>query len=78
MCIICIYQPETDTFIGMRMFPTVHHKEVPNVSSLLPWGFFIIYCTLANILSHIHTYITEGSILISEFLSLKPGIWLSP
>ena len=30
ICIICIYLPEIDTFIGM-MFPTVHHREVPYV-----------------------------------------------
>ena len=53
--------------------------------------FFINYCKLINIfstqlwfyLSHTHTqthtntYIIEGSILITELLSLKSGVWLS-
>ena len=26
ICINCVYLPEIDTFIGMRMFPTVHHS----------------------------------------------------
>ena len=27
ICNICIYQPEIDTFIEMRMFPAAHHRE---------------------------------------------------
>ena len=49
-------------------------------SSLLPWDFFINYCTVINIFStqlwfhhtYTNTHITEGSIFISELLSLKP------
>ena len=34
ICIICIYLPETYTFIGVRMFPTVHYREFPNVEGI--------------------------------------------
>ena len=43
ICIICIYLPETDTFIGLRMFPTVHHREFPCVQGntlTIPLTFF--------------------------------------
>lgn len=43
-------------------------------------GIFINYCTVISIFSTClwfhHTYISEGSIFISELLSLK-GVWLS-
>ena len=84
ICIIFVDQTETDTFIGMRLFPTMHHREVPYVSLLLSLGFLINYCIPINIFSRqlwfYHTFthnITEGSIFISELLSLKPGVWLS-
>ena len=39
-----LYLQETDTFIGMRMFPTVHHREFPytETSSLLRWNILSI------------------------------------
>ena len=61
ICIISI--PEADTFIGMKMFPTVHHREFPCVQRNPHYypGIFINFCTLINILStqlwfyHTHT-----------------------
>ena len=49
ICIICIYLPETDSFIGVRMFHTVHYSEFPCVQGnnlIITLGFFIKYCTL--------------------------------
>ena len=79
ICYICIYQPETDkfigiileniTFIGMRMFPTVHHREFPSVQGdtlTITLGFFISFYqyflnitlvfTLIYTCIHIHAY----------------------
>ena len=53
ICNICIYQQETDTFIGMIMLPQrIELIEAHNASqrtplctgksSLLPWGFLSI------------------------------------
>ena len=91
ICIICIYLPETDTFIGLRMFPTVHHREFPCVQGntlTIPLTFFhqLLYTNqyflntilvVSNTCTRTHTHTTEGSIFISEFLSLKRGVGLS-
>ena len=60
ICIIFIYLPEADTFIGMRMFPTVHDREFPYVQANPHYCPGINYCMLINIFSaqlwFYHTY----------------------
>ena len=51
---ICICLPETDKFIGMRIFLIVHHREFPYVEGntfTITVEFFINYCKLINIFS---------------------------
>ena len=41
-------KPETNTFIGMRMFPNVHHREFPYVQKnphYYPRIFYQLLCT---------------------------------
>ena len=53
ICIIWLYLSETDTFIGIRIFPTVCHRKFPYVHGNPHYcnGIFINYCTLINIFS---------------------------
>ena len=80
ICIICMYLPETYTFIGVRMFPTMHYREFPNVEGIphCYQGIFfqLLYTNqyfLNNIAqprfynTHTNTLTTEGSIFISSF-----------
>ena len=84
--IICIYLPETNILIGIRMLSTAHYREFsyvqgnlhyyPGISyQLLYTNQYFLITTL--VLSHIYTHITEGSFFISELLPLKTGVWLS-
>ena len=77
ICIISI--PEADTFIGMKMFPTVHHREFPCVQrnphyypgifcQFLYTNKYFINTTL--ILSHTQTH-THHTSLTVPILSLN-------
>ena len=60
-----MYLPETDTFVEMRMFPIMHHRDFPCVERntlTIFLRFFISYCPLIDISStqlwlyHTHTH----------------------
>ena len=70
-----LYLEEADTFIGIRMFPTVHHREflfVQRNSHYYPGitqgSFFINFCILINIFSTqlilSHAYTTHTSLRV--------------
>ena len=48
ICMICIHLPETETFIGMRMLLSLHHKELSYIQGnpyYYPGIFYQLLCT---------------------------------
>ena len=72
ICIICIYQPETDTFIGIRI-SHCSPQGIPLCTGKYPHYYSGIFYKFHT---HTHANITEGSIFISELLSLKLEAWI--
>ena len=74
ICNICIYQPETDTFIGMIMLPTAHHREFSCVQENPHYYPGIFYQFLFS-----NQYFLDAALKRSlrfpfyDFLSLTPG-----
>ena len=65
ICMICIYLPEIDKFIGIRMFATVHHREFPCVQG----NTLTITLGFSYQLLQINQYFLNTTLVLSSVLT---------
>ena len=81
VCMICIYLPETDTFMGMWMFPAVYHMEFSYALEnphYYPRMFYqLLYSNQYYLNTNLvyHTYTNTHTSLKVPFSSLSFCLW---